>query len=93
MKVDSEVRTLCDGRGCEALSVGTLHELKLIPRWRRPDDRPVNHAQFDLVATVHYCAEHEDTAKAYQHQFLRAIYPDLEFGSEDRSRVADTSTN
>lgn len=30
----------------------------------RPDDRPENHAQFDLVATVHYRSEHEQVAKS-----------------------------
>jgi hypothetical protein len=58
---------VCSGRGCKNESIGTLYDVKEIPAWRRPDDRPVNHVQFDLVATIHYCEVHEEIAKAYQH--------------------------
>jgi len=58
---------VCSGRGCNNESIGTLYDVKGIPAWRRLDDRPVNEVQFDLVATIHYCAEHEEIAKAYQY--------------------------
>ena len=60
--MESEI-FICSGRGCRAVSTGTLHHLKRIPDWRKPDDSPLHCAQFDLAATIHYCTEHEQIAK------------------------------
>ena len=59
----SEVQK-CSGRDCEEPSIGKLHDLKEVPTWRCVNDRPANQRQFELVATVYYCAGHEQIAKA-----------------------------
>lgn len=56
---------ICDGRDCGKPSIGSLHEVKQVPKWRCVNDRPENELQFDLVRLVHYCSEHEQVAKAY----------------------------
>jgi hypothetical protein len=56
---------ICSGRHCKNQSVGSFYEVKEVPKWRCVDDRPENECQFDLVTEVHYCAEHEQVAKAY----------------------------
>jgi hypothetical protein len=54
----------CSGTGCKAIGIGMHQELKEVPTWRRPNDRPDNERVFEVVANVSYCEQHEKDAKA-----------------------------
>jgi hypothetical protein len=67
--MDSTVAS-CSGTGCKAPSIGVHHELKEVPTWRRPNDRPNNEHVFEIVANVPYCGLHEKEAKDVPISFL-----------------------
>jgi len=54
---------ICDGTGCTSPSVGAWDELREVPDWRRPDDRPADHRVFEIGRVVYFYDAHEDDAK------------------------------
>jgi hypothetical protein len=68
------VAITCSGKGCQTASIGKLNEVREVPRWRIPDDWQDNVRAYEILTTVHYCAEHEQIAKE-THQRVRSGQP------------------
>jgi len=86
--------TTCSGRFCDKESIGTLNEVREVTPWRTSNDRPVNQRQYDIVGQVHFCAEHEEIARAYQKRCVGfSEVSDIPVTEEMREIMRENSRN
>jgi hypothetical protein len=65
MVVAEKLEGICSGRGCSNPSVGSFQEVHGVPEWRKPIEYSERARGYELGTAVHYCADHERSAKDY----------------------------
>jgi hypothetical protein len=59
----SETALLCEGTGCNNPAIGLHREVREVPAWRHPEDRP-GQRMYEVLTSARYCADHKAVAKA-----------------------------